>query len=86
MVYFRHLIEYVFTVYLLYLQNVSVYDDISIISFCSHIQISGIEAIFSLIVSRRMSLMRLGYTELGLELFSFGKDHSHRPKRPPMEE
>ena len=35
--YFRHLIEYLFTVSLLSLQNVCYYDSISAISFCSHI-------------------------------------------------
>ena len=38
--YFRHLIEYVFTVSLLYLlslQNVSYYDSVYVLSFCSRI-------------------------------------------------
>jgi hypothetical protein len=30
-----------------------------------------------------MSLTRLGYREMGLELISLGEDHSHQSKRPP---
>jgi hypothetical protein len=33
-----------------------------------------------------MSLMRLGYIELGLELISLEENHSRPPKKPSMEE
>jgi hypothetical protein len=33
-----------------------------------------------------MSLTRLGYRELGLELISLGDDRSHWPKQHPMVE
>ena len=39
-----------------------------------------------MIVSQCMSLTRLGYRELGLELVSLREDHSHRPKWPPIAE
>ena len=85
MFYFRHLIEYVFTVSLLSLQDVYYYDYVYVLSFHSCInQISGIRAICSLIVSRRMSPMRFEYREFGLELVSI--DRSRPPKRPPMVE
>jgi hypothetical protein len=33
-----------------------------------------------------MSPTRSGYRELGLELVEIGEEHSHQPKKPPMEE
>ena len=43
MFYFHHLIEYAFIVSLLSLQNVCVFDAISIISFCSHVNQDQLE-------------------------------------------
>ena len=76
-----------FNVYLLYFQYGYVYDVISIISFHSHINPDQwFRAIFYLIVSQRMSPMRSGYREFGLELVSFGEYHSRHPKHAPMAE
>ena len=42
MLYFRHLIEYVFNVSLLYLQNVCYYDSVYVLSFRSRINLDHI--------------------------------------------